>query len=173
MAILTISLYTFISAYPGHGYPANSNYSSQGSWYNYPANGYPGGYSAYPGASGYWSSANGHPSHSNLSTTPQSSQAMVQYPVCPRKPPPYLVQVCPLGLESLCLDLIGLWAVSRILSTGLVVLDLLFKNIPTICGEMVNEKTYSKWWTNLEMSELLKSWYHTPQDGSSLSFCCV
>ncbi|KAG5270618.1 hypothetical protein AALO_G00194690 [Alosa alosa] len=90
-----VSIYTATGstqAYPAHGYPANSNYSSQGSWYNYPANGYPGGYSAYPGATGYWSSANGHPSHSNLSTTPQSSQAMVQYPVCPRKPPPYLVQ---------------------------------------------------------------------------------
>ncbi|XP_028812094.1 KH homology domain-containing protein 4-like isoform X2 [Denticeps clupeoides] len=90
-----VSVYTATSstqAYPAHGYPANSNYSSQGSWYNYPANGYTGGYAAYPGASGYWSSANGHDSHSNMSTTPPSSQAMVQYPVCPRKPPPYLVQ---------------------------------------------------------------------------------
>ncbi|KAI1889698.1 hypothetical protein AGOR_G00165630 [Albula goreensis] len=78
-------------AYPAHGYPANSNYSSPVSWYNYP-NGYTGGYSAYPGSSGYWSSANGQPSLSNISTTPQSSQAMVQYPVCPRKPPPYLAQ---------------------------------------------------------------------------------
>ncbi|KAJ8398285.1 hypothetical protein AAFF_G00428550 [Aldrovandia affinis] len=69
------------------GYPANSNYSSS-SWYSYP-NGYTGGYPAYPGSSGYWSSANGL---SNISTTPQSSQAMVQYPVCPRKPPPYLAQ---------------------------------------------------------------------------------
>ncbi|KAL2088888.1 hypothetical protein ACEWY4_015787 [Coilia grayii] len=90
-----VSIYTATGstqAYPAHGYPANSNYSSQGSWYNYPANGFPGCYSAYPGATGYWGSANGQPSHSNLSTTPQSSQAMVQYPVCPRKPPPYLVQ---------------------------------------------------------------------------------
>lgn len=85
--------YTFISAYAVHGFPPNSNYSSQGSWYNYPANGYAGGYSAYPGATGYWSKANGPPSHSNLSTNPPSSQAMVQYPVCPRKPHPYLVQV--------------------------------------------------------------------------------
>ncbi|KAJ8340393.1 hypothetical protein SKAU_G00350260 [Synaphobranchus kaupii] len=77
--------------YPAHGYPANSNYSSPVSWYNYP-NGYTSGYSAYPGSSGYWTNANGHPSLSNISTTPQSSQAMVQYPVCPRKPPPYLAQ---------------------------------------------------------------------------------
>ncbi|XP_061102738.1 KH homology domain-containing protein 4-like isoform X2 [Conger conger] len=89
-----VSVYTATGstqAYPAHGYPANSNYSSPVSWYNYP-NGYPGGYSAYPGSSGYWSNANGHPSLSNISTTPQSSQAMVQYPVCPRKPPPYLAQ---------------------------------------------------------------------------------
>ncbi|XP_054463888.1 KH homology domain-containing protein 4-like [Anoplopoma fimbria] len=78
--------------YAAHGFPPNSNYSSQGSWYNYPANGYAGGYSAYSGASGYWSNANGPPSHSNMSTNPPSSQAMVQYPVCPRKPHPYLVQ---------------------------------------------------------------------------------
>ncbi|XP_036399587.1 KH homology domain-containing protein 4-like isoform X1 [Megalops cyprinoides] len=90
-----VSVYTATGstqAYPSHGYPANSNYSSPVSWYNYPSNGYTGGYAAYPGSSGYWSSANGHPSHSNISTTPQSSQAMVQYPVCPRKPPPYLAQ---------------------------------------------------------------------------------
>lgn len=90
-----VSMYTATGStqpYPAHGYPSNSNYSSQGSWYNYPANGYAGGYSAYPGAGGYWSSANGPPSHSNLSTNPQSSQAMVQYPVCPRKPHTYLVQ---------------------------------------------------------------------------------
>lgn len=87
------TFYTFISAYPAHGFPPNSNYSSQGSWYNYPANGYAGGYPAYSGASGYWSNANGPPSHSNMSTNPPSSQAMVQYPVCPRKPHPYLVQV--------------------------------------------------------------------------------
>jgi len=90
-----VSIYTATGStqpYPAHGYPANSNYSSQGSWYNYPANGFPGCYSAYPGAAGYWGSANGQPGHSNLSTTPQSSQAMVQYPVCPRKPHPYLVQ---------------------------------------------------------------------------------
>ncbi|XP_037103762.1 KH homology domain-containing protein 4-like isoform X1 [Syngnathus acus] len=78
--------------YAAHGFPPNSNYSSQSSWYNYPANGYAGGYSAYPGASGYWSNANGPPSHSNMSTTPPSSQAMVQYPVCPRNPNPYLVE---------------------------------------------------------------------------------
>lgn len=90
-----VSMYTATGStqpYAAHGYPPNSNYSSQGSWYNYPANGYAGGYSAYPGASGYWSNANGPPSHSNMSTTPPSSQAMVQYPVCPRKPHPYLVQ---------------------------------------------------------------------------------
>ncbi|XP_028258082.1 KH homology domain-containing protein 4-like [Parambassis ranga] len=90
-----VSAYTATGStqsYAAHGYPPNSNYSSQGSWYNYPANGYAGGYSAYPGASGYWSNANGPPSHSNMSTNPQSSQAMVQYPVCPRKTHPYLVQ---------------------------------------------------------------------------------
>ncbi|XP_068177648.1 KH homology domain-containing protein 4-like isoform X2 [Antennarius striatus] len=79
-------------SYAAHGFPSNSNYSSQGSWYNYPANGYPGGYGAYPGASGYWSNANGPASQSNMSTNPQSSQAMVQYPVCPRKQHPYLAQ---------------------------------------------------------------------------------
>ncbi|XP_011486923.2 protein BLOM7 [Oryzias latipes] len=78
--------------YAAHGFPPNSNYPNQSSWYNYPANGYAGGYAAYPGASGYWSNANGPPSQSNLSTTPPSSQAMVQYPVCPRKPHPFLVQ---------------------------------------------------------------------------------
>lgn len=90
-----VSIYTATGStqsYAVHGFPPNSNYSSQGSWYNYPANGYAGGYSAYPGATGYWSKANGPPSHSNLSTNPPSSQAMVQYPVCPRKPHPYLVQ---------------------------------------------------------------------------------
>ncbi|XP_034536300.1 KH homology domain-containing protein 4-like [Notolabrus celidotus] len=90
-----VSVYTATGStqsYPAHGFPPNSNYSTQGSWYNYPANGYAGGYSAYPGAGGYWSNANGPPSHSNMSTNPPSSQAMVQYPVCPRKPHPYLVQ---------------------------------------------------------------------------------
>ncbi|XP_069561849.1 KH homology domain-containing protein 4-like [Brachyistius frenatus] len=90
-----VSVYTATGStqsYAAQGFPANSNYSSQGSWYNYPANGYAGGYSAYPGAGGYWSNANGPPSHSNMSTNPPSSQAMVQYPVCPRKPHPYLVQ---------------------------------------------------------------------------------
>ncbi|KAM4630628.1 KH homology domain-containing protein 4-like isoform 2-T2 [Polymixia lowei] len=90
-----VSIYTATGStqpYAAQGFPPNSNYSSQGSWYNYSANGYAGGYSAYPGAGGYWSNANGPPSHSNLSTNPQSSQAMVQYPVCPRKPHPYLVQ---------------------------------------------------------------------------------
>ncbi|XP_035538180.1 KH homology domain-containing protein 4-like [Morone saxatilis] len=90
-----VSMYTATGStqpYAAHGFPPNSNYSSQGSWYNYPANGYAGGYSAYPGASGYWSNANGPPTHSNMSTNPPSSQAMVQYPVCPRKPHPYLVQ---------------------------------------------------------------------------------
>ncbi|XP_049448740.1 KH homology domain-containing protein 4-like [Epinephelus fuscoguttatus] len=90
-----MSMYTATGStqpYPAHGFPPNSNYSSQGSWYNYPANGYAGGYPAYSGASGYWSNANGPPSHSNMSTNPPSSQAMVQYPVCPRKPHPYLVQ---------------------------------------------------------------------------------
>ncbi|KAM4593745.1 KH homology domain-containing protein 4-like [Odontesthes bonariensis] len=78
-------------SYAAHGFTPNSNYSNQGSWYNYPANGYAGGYAAYPGAGGYWSNANGSPS-SNMSTNPPSSQAMIQYPVCPRKPHPYLVQ---------------------------------------------------------------------------------
>ncbi|XP_041838332.1 KH homology domain-containing protein 4-like isoform X2 [Melanotaenia boesemani] len=78
--------------YAAHGFPPNSNYSNQGSWYNYSANGYAGGYAAYPGAGGYWSNSNGPSSHSNLSTNPPSSQAMVQYPMCPRKPHPYLVQ---------------------------------------------------------------------------------
>ncbi|KAF3832854.1 hypothetical protein F7725_026519 [Dissostichus mawsoni] len=89
------SMYSATSStqpYAAHGFQPNSNYSSQGSWYNYPANGYAGGYSAYSGASGYWSNANGPPSHSNMSTNPPSSQAMVQYPVCPRKPHPYLDQ---------------------------------------------------------------------------------
>ncbi|XP_074522869.1 KH homology domain-containing protein 4-like [Halichoeres trimaculatus] len=90
-----VSMYTATGStqsYPAHGFPPNSNYSTQGSWYNYPANGYAGGYSAYPGAGGYWSNANGPPSLSNMSTNPPSSQAMVQYPVCPRKPHPYLAQ---------------------------------------------------------------------------------
>ncbi|XP_034413815.1 KH homology domain-containing protein 4-like [Cyclopterus lumpus] len=90
-----VSVYTATGStqsYAAHGFPPNSNYSSQGSWYNYPANGYAGGYSAYSGASGYWSNANGPSSHSNMSTNPPSSQAMVQYPVCPRKPHPYLVE---------------------------------------------------------------------------------
>lgn len=87
------AFYTFISAYPADGFPPNNNYSNQGSWYNYPSNGFAGGYAAYPGATGYWSNANGPPSHSNMSTNPQSSQAMVQYPVCSRKQHSYLVQV--------------------------------------------------------------------------------
>ncbi|XP_030621838.1 KH homology domain-containing protein 4 isoform X2 [Chanos chanos] len=82
-------LSTYTATGSTQGYPANSNYSSQRSWYSYPSNGYTGGYSAYPGASNYWTSVNGH---SNMSTTPPSSQPMVQYPVCPRKPPPYLVE---------------------------------------------------------------------------------
>ncbi|XP_068608892.1 KH homology domain-containing protein 4-like [Brachionichthys hirsutus] len=99
---LFVSTYTATGStqpYAAHGFPSNSNYSSQGSWYNYPANGYAGGYAAYPGASGYWSNANGPPSQSNMSTNPQSSQAMVQYPVCPRKQHPYLAQG-PGGSES-------------------------------------------------------------------------
>lgn len=88
------AFYTFISAYPADGFPPNNNYSNQGSWYNYPSDGYTGGYAAYPGAAGYWSNANGpSPSHSNMSTKPQSSQAMVQYPVCSSKQHSYLVQV--------------------------------------------------------------------------------
>ncbi|KAK5609474.1 hypothetical protein CRENBAI_007984 [Crenichthys baileyi] len=91
-----VTMYTAPGAtqpYPAHGFPTNSSYSNQGSWYNYPANGYAGGYAAYPGAGGYWSNTNGPPSQSNLSTTPSpSSQAMIQYPVCPRKPHPFLVQ---------------------------------------------------------------------------------
>ncbi|XP_026175851.1 KH homology domain-containing protein 4-like isoform X2 [Mastacembelus armatus] len=90
-----MSMYTATGSaqpYAAHGFPPNSNYSNQGSWYNYPSNGFAGGYSAYPGDRGYWSNANGPPSHSNMSTNPPSSQAMVQYPVCPRKPHPYLAQ---------------------------------------------------------------------------------
>ncbi|KAG7278152.1 hypothetical protein CRUP_019462 [Coryphaenoides rupestris] len=91
-----VSIYTATGStqpYAAQGFPPNSTSSSQGSWCSYPANGYAaGGYTAYPGAAGCWSSSNGPPSHSNLSTNPQSSQAMVQYPVCPRKPHPYLVQ---------------------------------------------------------------------------------
>uniref|UniRef100_A0AAV2LQY2 KH homology domain-containing protein 4 n=1 Tax=Knipowitschia caucasica TaxID=637954 RepID=A0AAV2LQY2_KNICA len=56
------------TTFASHGYPPNSNYSNQGSWYNYPANGYAGAYpAAYP--------------------------AMVQYPMCPRPPQPYSGQV--------------------------------------------------------------------------------
>ncbi|XP_024911603.1 KH homology domain-containing protein 4-like isoform X2 [Cynoglossus semilaevis] len=89
----TMSMYSgSTQSYQAHGYPTNSNYSNQRSWYNYPANGYAGAYSAYPEDHGYWSNANGPPSQSNMSTNPQSSQAMVQYPVCSRKPHPYLVQ---------------------------------------------------------------------------------
>ncbi|KAM9423862.1 KH homology domain-containing protein 4-like isoform 1-T1 [Salvelinus alpinus] len=101
-----VSIYTATGStqpYPAHGYPANSSYSSQG-WYSsssgYPGcNGLAGGYAAStsyptpPGPSGYWTSAaSGQPSQSNLSTNPPSSQAMVQYPVCPRKTHPYLLQ---------------------------------------------------------------------------------
>uniref|UniRef100_A0A1A7XDS5 KH homology domain-containing protein 4 n=1 Tax=Iconisemion striatum TaxID=60296 RepID=A0A1A7XDS5_9TELE len=90
-----VSVYTATGStqpYAAHGYPSNSSYSSQASWYNYPANGYAGGYAAYPGAGAYWSNADGPPSQSNTSTNTSPSQAMVQYPVCPRKPHPYLVQ---------------------------------------------------------------------------------
>ncbi|CAG5858603.1 unnamed protein product [Menidia menidia] len=90
----TVSAYTATGStqpYAAQGFPSNSNYPNQGSWYNYPANGYAGGYAAYPGAGGYWSNAKGPPS-SNMPTNPPSSQAMIQYPVCPRKPHPYLVQ---------------------------------------------------------------------------------
>ncbi|XP_011608346.1 KH homology domain-containing protein 4-like [Takifugu rubripes] len=90
-----VSVYTATGStqpYPAHGLPPSNNYSNQGSWYDYPANGYAGGYAAYPGASGYWSNENGSTSQSNMSTTPQSSQAMVQYPVCSRKQHSYLVQ---------------------------------------------------------------------------------
>lgn len=88
------TFFPFISAYPAHGYPSNSSYPNQGSWYSYPANGYAGGYSAYPGPSGYWSNASDAPSsHSNMSANPKPSQTMVQYPVCPRQPHSYLVQV--------------------------------------------------------------------------------
>ncbi|KAJ0001610.1 hypothetical protein NQD34_001406, partial [Periophthalmus magnuspinnatus] len=81
----------FLSAFASHGYPPNSNYSNQGSWYNYPANGYAGAYpAAYP--VGYWSNASPAPSQSNLSTTPPSPQAMVQYPMCPKPPQPYVAQ---------------------------------------------------------------------------------
>ncbi|KAK6294095.1 hypothetical protein J4Q44_G00349250 [Coregonus suidteri] len=102
-----VSIYTATGStqpYPAHGYPANSTYSSQG-WGS--SSGYPGcnglglagGYAAStsyptpPGPAGYWTSAaSGQPSQSNLSTNPPSSQAMVQYPVCPRKTHPYLLQ---------------------------------------------------------------------------------
>lgn len=76
--------------YAAHGYPPNSTYSNQGSWYNYPANGYAGGYPAYP--VGYWSVTNGPPTQSNMSTNPPSPQAMVQYPMCPMIPHPFLAQ---------------------------------------------------------------------------------
>ncbi|XP_037552858.1 KH homology domain-containing protein 4 [Nematolebias whitei] len=85
-----VSMYTATGSTQPHGYPSNSSYANQASWYNYPANGYVGGYAAYPGATGYWSNPDGSPS--NVSTNPPSSQTMVQYPVCPRKPHPYLVQ---------------------------------------------------------------------------------
>uniref|UniRef100_A0A8C6UDG2 KH homology domain-containing protein 4 n=1 Tax=Neogobius melanostomus TaxID=47308 RepID=A0A8C6UDG2_9GOBI len=80
--------------YASHGYPPNSNYSNQGSWYNYSANAGAGFAGAYPAAypAGYWRNANGAPSQSNLSTTPPSPQAMVQYPMCPRPPQPYVGQ---------------------------------------------------------------------------------
>ncbi|KAJ7994585.1 hypothetical protein DPEC_G00251000 [Dallia pectoralis] len=104
-----VSVYTVTGStqpYPAHGYPANSTYSNQG-WYG--GGGYPpscngtglagghtasAGYPSAPGpAAGYWSSgAIGQPCQSNLSTNPPSSQAMVQYPVCPRKTHPYHVQ---------------------------------------------------------------------------------
>ncbi|XP_024858848.1 KH homology domain-containing protein 4 isoform X2 [Kryptolebias marmoratus] len=89
----TVSVYTASGStqpYSAHGYPSNSSYSSQASWYNYPANGYAVGYAAYPGAAAYWSNAEGPPS--TVTPNPPSSQTMVQYPVCPRKPHPYLVQ---------------------------------------------------------------------------------
>ncbi|XP_010896317.3 KH homology domain-containing protein 4 isoform X2 [Esox lucius] len=104
-----VSVYTVTGStqpFPAHGYPANSTYSNQG-WYGsgYPPScngtGLPGGHAAsagYPSApgpaSGYWSSGaiGQQPCQSNLSTNPPSSQAMVQYPVCPRTTHPYLVQ---------------------------------------------------------------------------------
>lgn len=98
-----VLFFTFISAYPAHGYPPNSSYPNQGSWYSYPANGYAGGYTGYPGASAYWSNATDGPSsHSNMPTTPQPSQAMVQYPVRPRQPHSYLVQVNTRKLRLSC-----------------------------------------------------------------------
>ncbi|XP_053720244.1 KH homology domain-containing protein 4-like [Synchiropus splendidus] len=75
-----------------HGYPPNSNYSCQGSWYSYPANGYSDGYSAYPGASGYWGNATTPPSQSDTPTNPPPAQAMVQYPMCPKNAQSYLDQ---------------------------------------------------------------------------------
>ncbi|KAK1158115.1 hypothetical protein AOXY_G24357 [Acipenser oxyrinchus oxyrinchus] len=94
-----LSMYTAggsSQAYPSSlGYPPSNSYCSQSSWYNYSSTGYMGDYSAYPSSSGYWSSSNGPHSHSNISSTPQSSQAMVQYPVCPRKQPSYLTQDTP------------------------------------------------------------------------------
>ncbi|KAK6476891.1 KH homology domain-containing protein 4-like [Huso huso] len=94
-----LSMYTAggsSQAYPSSlGYPPSNSYCSQTSWYNYSSTGYMGDSSAYPASSGYWSSSNGPHSHSNISSTPQSSQAMVQYPVCPRKQPSYLTQDTP------------------------------------------------------------------------------
>ncbi|KAF7212388.1 KH homology domain-containing protein 4 [Nothobranchius furzeri] len=90
-----VSVYTATGStqpYAAHGYPSNSSYSSQASWYTYPANGYTGGYAAYPGAGAYWSNTDGPPCQSNTSTNTSSSQGMVQYPMCPRKPHPYIVQ---------------------------------------------------------------------------------
>ncbi|KAL1007620.1 hypothetical protein UPYG_G00089160 [Umbra pygmaea] len=101
-----VSIYTVTGStqsYPALGYPANSTYSTQG-WYSFPPGcngmGLAGGHAASVGyptppgpATGYWSNdASAQPSQSNLSTNPPSSQAMVQYPVCPRKTHTYLAQ---------------------------------------------------------------------------------
>ncbi|XP_061830635.1 KH homology domain-containing protein 4-like isoform X1 [Nerophis lumbriciformis] len=80
-------------AYAAHGFPANSNYTNHPSWFNYPANGYP----AFSAPAGYWRNTNGPSSHSNVSSSPPSSQAMVQYPLCPRKPNSYLVEAAHSG----------------------------------------------------------------------------
>lgn len=81
--------------YASHGYPPNSTYSNQGSWYNYQAGagaGYTGAYAA-PYPAGYWNNANALPTPSNPPTAPSSPQAMVQYPMCPRQQQPYAGQV--------------------------------------------------------------------------------
>ncbi|XP_066541552.1 KH homology domain-containing protein 4-like isoform X3 [Hoplias malabaricus] len=84
-------------AYPT-GYSSNSSYSAQ-SWYGYPTNGYSSAYPSYPVAAGYWNGASGPSTHTPITTnTPSQTQThispgMVQYPVCPRQPPAFVLEV--------------------------------------------------------------------------------